>query len=109
MTTTRDCLRVHVTEGTASAAATATCDLLVTLLATTDYGAVWMQRTSNVALAPLPVSAATLSRIFQQNNRDLPQTFTVGFATLNEEHIRALETASSPDVGSHVACLQSNQ
>jgi hypothetical protein len=37
-----DCLRVHVTEGTASAAATATCDLLVTLLATTDYGAVWM-------------------------------------------------------------------
>jgi hypothetical protein len=92
-----DCLRVHVTEGTASAAATATCDLLVTLLATTDDGAVWMQGNSDVATAPLPVSAVALSAIFQEN-RDLPRTFTVGFATLNEEQIRALETASSPDV-----------
>jgi hypothetical protein len=46
---------------------------------------------------PLAVSAATLSRILQEN-RNLPRTFTVVGATLNEEQIRALETASSPDV-----------
>jgi hypothetical protein len=45
----------------------------------------------------MPVSGATLSRIFEEN-RDLPRTFTVSRATLNEEQIRALDTASSPDV-----------
>jgi hypothetical protein len=43
------------------------------------------------------VSAATLSRILQEN-RNLPRTFTLGYATLNGEQIRALETASIPDV-----------
>jgi hypothetical protein len=45
----------------------------------------------------LPLSAATLSRILQEN-RNLPRTFTVSDATLNEEQIRALETAPMPDV-----------
>jgi hypothetical protein len=92
----KNALSVHVTEGAAAAAATATCDLLITLLATTEDKDVSIQGRSSDE-DPLPVSAATLSRIFQEN-RDLPRTFTVSRATLNEEHIRALETASSPDV-----------
>jgi hypothetical protein len=88
-------LHVNVTEGTAAAAATATCDFLVTLLATSkeDCAFISVDRGSS-----LPISGATLSRIFQENHRNLPRTFTVARATFNEEHIRALETASSPDV-----------
>jgi hypothetical protein len=93
-----DCLRVHVAGGAAATVATATCDFLVTLLATTNRCDVLVQGCSDVATKPLPVSAATLSRIFQENHRNLPRTFTLSCATLNEEQIRALETASSPDV-----------
>jgi hypothetical protein len=92
------CLRVNVREGTAAAAATATCDFLVILLSTTeDVGVTSMEGCSTYGIYPLPVSAATLSRILQES-RNLPRTFILGYATLNEEQIRALETASSPDV-----------
>jgi hypothetical protein len=83
--------------GAAACTTCVTCDFLVILLSTTEDVGVSMEGDDVVGTDPLLVSTATLSRILQEN-RNLPWTFSAGNAALNEEQIRALETASGPDV-----------
>jgi hypothetical protein len=84
-------LRVHVVQGTppavAAAAATATCDFLLRLLATCDKRDLSLQGRDDTA--PTPISGAALSLFFQESREDLRKV-SLNEMTLNEEQIRAL-------------------
>jgi hypothetical protein len=111
---------VRVTEDTAAAAATATCDFLVRLLATCEERGVSINGCCNAV--PLPLSGAALS-LFLQESRDSLRKVTLYDMTLSEDQCRALATMSRLDVeldmyncslvddaaGAFIECLQSDK
>jgi hypothetical protein len=113
-------VRVNVTPGTAAAAATATCDFMVRLLATSEEHAVNIS--GNIAAAPPPLSGAGLSLFFQES-RSCLRRVTLRDMALNEDLCRALATMSRLDVeleiincwpaddaaGAFAECLQSGR
>jgi hypothetical protein len=113
-------LYVHVTEDTAAAAATATCDFLVRLLATSDKRDVCIAGRCNAV--PLPLSGAALS-LFLQESRSCLRKVTLYDMALTEDQCRALATMSRLDVelvmffcslvddaaGAFVECLHSDK
>jgi hypothetical protein len=112
--------RVHLAPGAAYAAATATCDFLVRLLATCDQRELHIAGTSpNV---PPPVSGTALSFLFQECPDNLRQV-KLGYMALSEGLCLALATTPRLDVelgmmectlvdgaaGAFVECLQSER
>jgi hypothetical protein len=87
-------LFVHVMMGTATAAATATCDFLLRLLATCEKDGVSIFGNDNV---PPPLSGAGLSRFFQESQPCL-QKVTLNSLLLSEDQCLALATMSRIDV-----------
>jgi hypothetical protein len=88
-------LRVHVRSRMAAAAAMATCDFLLRLLATCEIPSVYIIGLSNSM--SLPVSGAGLSLFFQESQSCLRQV-TFRYVALSEDQCRALATMSRLDV-----------
>jgi hypothetical protein len=113
-------LRVHGVHGTTPAAATATCDFVVRLLATSEVRNVYIQGRHRAV--PTPVSGAGLSLFFQTSPSCLREC-NLQLMTLNEDQCLALATMSRLDVelnlnccylsddasGAFVECLQSDR
>jgi hypothetical protein len=113
-------LRVHVTEGTAAAASTATCDFALGLLATSDKRDVYISGIHRELSRPL--SGETLSLFFQQS-RSCLRKVNLSHMALTEDQCRALATMSRLEVelvmyncslandaaGAFVECLQSDK
>jgi hypothetical protein len=111
-------LRVYTTLATADAAATATCDFLVRLLATCEQHDLCILG-SRIAV---PLSGAGLSLFFQESRDDLRKV-TLQSINLSENQCLALTTMSRLDVelninycrladdtaGAFVECLQSDR
>jgi hypothetical protein len=93
--TTSQLYYVWVTEGTDSAAATATCDFLARLLATCDKRDAYSEGI-DMAVPP-PLSGAGLS-IFFQESRETLQKLTLCHMVLNEDQCLALAAMSRLDV-----------
>jgi hypothetical protein len=87
-------MRVHVRLFTAAAAATATCDFLLRLVATREIDGVCIYGDRNV---PPPLSGAGLSLFFQESRSCLRQARLYSMI-LNGEQWRALATMSRLDV-----------
>jgi hypothetical protein len=110
---------IYVTEGTRNAAATATCDILLRLLATSELRDVWIKGRHNI---PPSLSAAGLSLFFQESQSCLRKV-ALHRMLLSEDRCRALATMSrldaelgmfdctQPDAaaGAFVECLQSDR
>jgi hypothetical protein len=88
-------LDVHVTPGTVPAAATATCDFLLLLLATSEFRFVTINGRDSAV--PPPISGQTLSLFFQESRDDLQKVW-LDFMILNEDQCLALATMSRLDV-----------
>jgi hypothetical protein len=113
-------LLVHVTRGTASSAATATCDFAVRLLATCELRNIYIRGPNT--MGTLPISGAGLSHIFEET-RDNLRKLSLSHMILNEDQCLALATMSRLDVvlairyctladdaaGAFVECLQSDR
>jgi hypothetical protein len=93
---------VRVVEGTPTAAATATCDLLLQLLATCELPSVYIDGNNTV---PFPINGAALSLFFEESRENLRK---VGLRsiTLNEDVCRALGTMSRFDVEVNISCCR---
>jgi hypothetical protein len=89
-------MHVHVTLGTATAAAAATCDFLLCLVATCDRRDVCIQG-SNGKTSPRPISGEAIPLFFQEGRSCLRQV-TLRNMTLNEDLCHALATMSRLDV-----------
>jgi hypothetical protein len=113
-------LYVHIRSGTAPAAAAATCDCMLRLLATCEDYAVYIE--GHAGTLSTPLSGARLS-LFLQESRDSLRKVTLQYMTLNEDHCLALVTMSRLDLevilnycsliddaaGAFVDCLQSDR
>jgi hypothetical protein len=88
-------VHVRVLPGTAAAAAVATCDFLVRLLATSELRDVYIQGSHNEV--PPPVSGEAISLFFQASLASL-QKVTLHSMNLNEDQCLALATMSRRDV-----------
>jgi hypothetical protein len=113
-------LLVHVTPATAAAAATATCDFLLRLLATFEERDLYITGGRNTVSTHL--SGAGISLFFQES-RDSLQKVRLRNMTLNEDQCLALATMSRLDVevtisnckladdasGAFVECLRSDR
>jgi hypothetical protein len=111
---------VHVTRGTAAAAATATCDFLMRLLATCENHDVYINGCFGEVTPPL--SGAGLSLFFQESRDSLRQV-TLCHMALDADQCLALATMSRLDVelrihnckladdaaGAFVECLKSDR
>jgi hypothetical protein len=99
-------LCVHVAEDTAAAAATATCDCMLRLLATSEKSAAFITGRGDTVSSPL--SGAGLSLFFHAC-RDNLQTLWLTQMVLSEDLCLALATMSRPDVELNlVFCSLSN-
>jgi hypothetical protein len=88
---------VHRWMGTAAAAATATCDFLLRLLATCEKDDVSISGDDCLVTSPLRVSGAGLSRFFQES-RSCLRRVTLNCLLLSEDQCLALTTMSRLDV-----------
>jgi hypothetical protein len=89
-------LSVHVvTRDTPAAAAAATCEFLLRLLATSKQHEVYIE--GSYGELPPPLSGAGITRFFQES-RSCLQKVTLEKMTLNEDQCRALETMPRLDV-----------
>jgi hypothetical protein len=88
-------LNVHVTEGTVPAAATATCEFLLRLLATSELPSVHIHGCHST-VSP-PISGAALSLFFQESRICLGKVL-FEYVILNEDQSLALATMSRLDV-----------
>jgi hypothetical protein len=86
---------VYVRSGAAAAAATATCDFLVRLLATCESHGVSIEACHSTV--PPPMSGAGLSLFFQESRSCLRQV-TLYYMALSADQCRALATMSRLDV-----------
>jgi hypothetical protein len=86
-------LNIYVVRGTAPAAATATCDFLLRLLATCDKRDLSIK--GHNLVVPTPLSGAALS-IFFRESRDGLRKVKLHDITFGEDHCRALATESRP-------------
>jgi hypothetical protein len=116
-------MRVRVTEGTAFAIATATCDFLLRLFSTSEQHDVYIRgRPHSVPPRP-PLSGAGLSLFFQESQICLGHVWFSNM-TFNEDQCRSLATMSRLDVelnisscsllngaagGAFVECLHSDR
>jgi hypothetical protein len=82
-------MRVRVKPGTAPQTATATCNFLVRLLATSDQCDVYLQGSSR---ALSPICGPALSHFFEHGGENL-RAVTLRDMIFNEEHIRVLASA----------------
>jgi hypothetical protein len=86
-------IAVHVTPGTPATAATATCDLLLRLFATSEHPVVHIRALNEEVPPPLP--GAGMSLFFQEIQSCLRKV-TFQRMALNADHIHALATESRP-------------
>jgi hypothetical protein len=93
---------VRVVEGTPTAAATATCDLLLQLLATCELPSVYIDGNNTV---PFPINGAALSLFFEES-RENRRKVGLRSITLNEDVCRALGTMSRFDVEVNISCCR---
>jgi hypothetical protein len=93
-------LSVHVSLGMAAAAATATCDFLLRLLATCEHHDVCISGTDDNRVSP-PLSGAGLSLFFQESRSCLREV-TLQRMVLSEDQCLALATMSRLDVELHM-------
>jgi hypothetical protein len=111
-------VRVHVRAGTAVAAATATCDFLLRILATCEKDGVFISNDSRAVI--LPLSGAGLTRFFQEsrsclrrvtlNHMDLSEDLCLALATMSRLDVALKMTRCTPTddaAGAFVECLQS--
>jgi hypothetical protein len=91
-------LPVYVTPDTPAAVATATCDFLLRIFATSEPHDLHISGSEDeVPQAPPPLSGAAITLFFQES-RDSLQKVTVDYMVLNEDQCRALATMSRLDV-----------
>jgi hypothetical protein len=94
-------LNVHVTEGTVPAAATATCEFLLRLLATSELPSV--HKHGFYSIVSPPISGAALSLFFQESRICLGKVL-LSFMALNADQCLALATMSRLDVEVQMRC-----
>jgi hypothetical protein len=91
----RDPLLLRVCAARETAAMTVTCDFAVCLLANSKEPAVTIKGRDQ--FLPVPLSGPGLLHLFQESQGNLRKVILKNITTtLNEEHIRALATASEP-------------
>jgi hypothetical protein len=88
-------LCVRVAPDTLGSVATATCDFLLHLMATTELGDVCIRGCGRNRGVPPPLSGAGLSLFFHQSRDDLQEVSLCDMA-LNADQIHALATVSRP-------------
>jgi hypothetical protein len=87
------CVRVRP-GATTTQTASATCNFLIRLLASSDKRAVYMKGSSRPLL---PISGPTLSQLFKYNRGNLREV-TLRDMIFNEEHIRVLASAAPQEL-----------